>query len=55
LLRLIADERIRREAEDLAFGCGGAEDVLPHADGKGLTVEFGDNSRRTWRWEEESR
>jgi hypothetical protein len=52
LLRFIADPATRAEAEDLAFEHGGADDVFPHADGRGLTVEFGDNTRRSWRWQE---
>jgi hypothetical protein len=52
LLRFIADRATRAEAEDLAFEHGGADDVFPHADGRGLTVEFGDNTRRSWRWQE---
>jgi hypothetical protein len=53
LLRFIVDSAIHAEAEDLAFERGGADDVVPHADGRGLTVEFGDNTRRSWRWEED--
>ena len=51
-LRFIADPTIRAEAEDQGFAHGGVEHVMPHADGCGLTVEYGDNTRATWRWGE---
>jgi hypothetical protein len=49
LLRFIADPATRDTVEEEAFGRGGIEDVLPSADGRSITVLFGDSTARTYR------
>ena len=48
LLGFIADPTMRDDAEQLGFGHDGIEDVMPSADGRAVTVLFGDGTAKTY-------
>ena len=47
-LHFITDPAIRDDAEERGFAHDGIEDVMPSADGRSITVLFGDSTAKTY-------